>query len=509
MKYINRPRLLLTALMITGVTATVQAQDERDALRYSFLQPQGKARSIGFGSALGSVGGDFTSLSVNPAGIGIYRRSEITITPSLMFANTSSDYTGNNDDNSGSHFSMSNLGFVITKAEKGNRNRNGGWTAVSFGIGLTRLADFTRNYAYEGRNITSSGSYVFEYDANKYGLSSNHMISTPGDLGFESYLLDPVTDTFGNITYHTVVHPSANSPVSQSTIIRERGGISELGLTLGGAYEDKLLIGGTLGFPIVRYERNKTFEERDMSGDDNNDFNYYRYSDDLRTNGAGVNFKLGFIYKPVDNFRFGLAVHTPTYYSLTDISNLSVIANTEGTVGTQTATALENQYDYHLTSPWRGVASATALFGPYGFFTFDYEYVDYGSSRVTFGSSAYEKDYQRYVNNTIKSTYQGAHNVRTGVEIRIENFMLRGGFGYYGDPYKSSTVNGEHIDISGGLGFRFANAFVDLGFVHHRYANSEQPYQLPNETPYLGITVPTAQLTTGANNAVLTLGFKL
>jgi hypothetical protein len=425
-----------------------------------------------------------------------------------MFTNTTSSYTGNNDENSGSHFSISNLGLVLTNAEMGNKKRTGGWTAISFGVGLTRLADFTRDYAYEGRNTTSSGSFVFEYDANKNGLSDN-LIASPADLGFESYLLDPLTDSAGNRTgYISVVNPTATSPVSQSTIIRERGGISELGLTLGGAYEDKLLIGGTLGFPIVRYERNKTFEERDLSGNDNNNFDFFRYSDDLKTNGAGINFKLGLIYKAADNFRFGLAVHTPTYYSLTDINNRSVIANTEGTIGIRTATAIENQYDYHVTSPWRGIASATALFGPYGFFTVDYEYVDYGSSRMKFGTSADEKDYQRYVNNTITNTYQGASNIRAGVEFRLDNFMLRGGFGYYGNPYRNATFNGERIDISGGLGFRFEKAFLDLGFVHHQYTNSEQPYQLPNEAPYLGLVVPTAELKTRANNIVVTVGFK-
>jgi len=497
-----RNSLLLSAAFVAATAQSAMAQDERDALRFSFLQPQGTARSIGFGSALGSVGGDFTSLSVNPAGIGIYRRSEVMISPSLMFTNTTSDYTGNSADESGSHFSFSNFGIVTTRVEKGRRKQRTGWSTVSFGFGLTRLADFTRNYNYEGRNTTSSGSFVFEYDANEYGLSGNDLISTPADLGYQSFLLDPFDDSTGQVFYRSVVNPSDTSPVSQRTVIRERGGLSELGLTLGGSYEDKLMIGATLGIPIVRYIRSKTFEERDLSGKSNNDFDYFRYSDDLRTNGAGVNLKLGFIYKPVENFRFGAAIHTPTYLSLTDVSNQSVIANTEGTIGTNTATAVENQYDYNLITPWRGIVSATALFGPYGFFTIDYEFVDYGSSRFKFGPSGAEKDYQRDINDLIKSTYKGASNIRTGVEIRLDNFMIRGGFGYYGNPYKSGSPSAERLDFSGGIGFRFENAFLDLAFVHRQYKNSEQPYQLP------AIVIPTAELTTGANNAVFTLGFK-
>lgn len=500
--------LALTALF-TGSALKVFAQDERDALRLSMLQPQGTARSMATGSALGSVGGDFTSLSVNPAGIGIYRRSEIMITPSLTFSNTGSEYSGNSIDESGSHFAISNVGIVTTATTSGRNKRSaGGWSSVSFGIGLTRLADFTRDYSYSGRNTTSSGSFVFESDANEFGLSNEYLNNfnptSLGDLGYKTYLLD----TFGT-GYISVVNPTDTTPVSQSNIVSERGGISELTFTLGGAYQDKLLLGATLGVPIVRYTRSKTFEERDLSGKLNNDFEYFRYNDNLKTTGAGLNLKLGFIYKATDNFRFGAAIHTPTYYSLTDISNLSLTANTEGFGGTVSATAIENQYDYNISTPWRGVVSATGLFGPYGFFTVDYEYVDYASARIHFGQSQYEKNQQSYVNNLIKSTYQGASNIRTGLEFRFDNVSLRGGFGYYGNPYKSGTPSAERLSFSGGLGFRFANAFLDLAFVHNQWKNNEQPYQLPNKDPYIGLIVPTADLTTGSNTAVMTLGFKL
>src|SRR5690606_20739067 len=142
--------------------------------------------------------------------------------------------------------------------------------------------------------------------------------------------------------------------------------------------------------------------------------------------------------------------------------NLSVIANTEGFAGTNTATAVENQYDYNLTTPWRGIVSATAMLGQSGFFTIDYEFVDYASSRFKFGTSIDEKDYQRFINDRIKSTFQGASNIRTGLEIRLDNFMVRGGFGYYGNPYKSGNPSARRLSFSGGVGFRFPNAFLDL-----------------------------------------------
>lgn len=508
MNFLSNKSILIAATML-ATYLPASAQDERDALRFSFLQPQGTARSIGFGGALGSVGGDFSSLSVNPAGIGIYRSSEFTVTPSLTFSNTSADYANNTgDQGSATHFAFANLGLVTTHVARGRRAASTGWTSVSFGVGLTRLADFTRAYNYFGQNATSSGSFVFESNANAYGLNPPDYNYSLGDLGYNSYLLNPYDST--GSSYVSVVNPTANAPVSQLTSVTERGGISELGLTLGGSYQEKLMIGGTLGFPIVRYVRNKTFTERDLSGDPNNNFDYFTYDEELRTTGGGINLKLGFIYKVNDLFRFGAAVHTPSYYSLTDIQNQSLTANTEVLHQTTTARLLENQYDYNLLTPWRGILSATAFFGTHGFFTIDYEFVDYSSAKFNFDDEAYERD----VNNAIKQSLRGASNVRAGVELRFDNFMVRGGFGYYGNPYKNNFYssndngNGERLDFSTGLGFRFANAFIDLGFVHHEYKSNEQPYYLSGPA-YANLVVPTANLSTGTNTAVLTLGFKL
>lgn len=479
--------------------SAAHAQNTDDALRFSFLQPQGTARSIGFGSALGSIGGDFSTLAVNPAGIGIYRRAEITFTPSLTFSNTEGKFLGNSDEASGSHFAISNIGLVTTQQMRG-RNAKSGWTTFSFGLGLTRLADFTRDYSYAGRNTTSSGAFAVSANAIKYGLDPDNNTSL-GDLGYQTYLLDT--------GLRSIVKPSETSPVQQITTVSERGGISELGITLGGSYQDQFMLGGTLGFPIVRYSREKTFNEQDLSGNGNNNFGYFTYNEQLKTSGGGVNLKLGFIYKPTDNFRFGAAIHTPSFLSLTDIYNQDLTANTEAYHGTTSASTLENQYDYTLMTPWRGIVSATALFGGHGFLTADYEYVDYSSARFGFDDNIYEGE----VNNAIKKTFQGASNVRAGVEIRIENFQVRGGFGYYGNPYKSGTPGAERLDFSAGFGYRFPNAFIDFGFVHRQYESSEQPYQLagtdvPGST-YYGLIIPSAQLNTGINNAVLTFGFKL
>jgi hypothetical protein len=70
--------LILTLFSLTYCIG----QTSSDALRYSYLHPvTGTARTIGIGSSIGALGGDFSSVSINPAGIAMYRSSEFTITP--------------------------------------------------------------------------------------------------------------------------------------------------------------------------------------------------------------------------------------------------------------------------------------------------------------------------------------------------------------------------------------------------------------------------------------------
>ncbi len=156
--------VLLPALIFGSVAAS--AQDITEAYNLSNLTVQGTARSMGFGNALGSVGGDFSSLSVNPAGLGVYRSSELTFTPSLRINATSSEYTTVTTMDNNTHFNINNFGLVFTNAPKGKRYDDRNWKTVSFAFGMNRTADFNRNYTYQGKNTTSSGSQVFESDAN-------------------------------------------------------------------------------------------------------------------------------------------------------------------------------------------------------------------------------------------------------------------------------------------------------------------------------------------------------
>lgn len=512
---------IFTTLLITSIIGTTwyaAAQTEADALRFSMLSPQGTARSMGFGGALGSIGGDFSSLSVNPAGIGVYRSSEFTVTPSLKLNSTNSTYisaagvpsTAMQDNNT--RFNFNNIGVVFTNAAKGKRYKNSDWKSTSFGIGITRVADFSSNHVYSGYNDSSSASEVFSIDAINYPSDSLNNATLAG-LGYMSYLIDGD----GNGGFYTL--PNWTTGLNQQRSVEQKGGISDINFSFGGNYKEKLLLGATISIPTLRYLSTINVREEDASGNPDNGFDYFEYQESLKTTGTGINLKLGFLYNITPYLRAGASVHTPTYFGLTDIQNRYVVSNTEGfkaSLGDNTGPntrvdAPENEYQYSLITPWRGVISAAGIIGKYGFITVDYEYVGYNSARFSFEDV--DAIYEKEINNSIKNMYKGASNLRIGGEARIDILMLRVGFGYYGNPYRNATMGSERMAYSAGIGFRFDNIALDLGFTHTATEAQEQPYALnyPDgyiQAPYLNPTAPSATIKQSFNNVALTFGVR-
>lgn len=505
----SRLRLFSAILLgLSGYTINASAQSEEDALRFSYLQPQGTARSMGFGGALGSIGADFGTLSVNPAGIGVYRSSEFMFTPSLKLNNNDATYLGQSSSDNSTRFTFNNLGFVLTSAAEGKRYQRSKWKAYSFGFGINRMADFSRNYTFGGLNTTSTFSERFALDANASNDLDNDL-GNPGTLaglGYQSYLIEEdANGSFYSVPY------DATASINQLKTVEQRGGLTDINISFGGNYDETFMIGATVGIPSVRYFRDITYTESDASGNPDNDFDYFTYKESMSIKGSGINLKLGMIYKANDYVRLGAALHTPTYFNLQNVMNTSIVSNTEnyknylgeGGGPVTAVTAPENIYDYGLTTPWRGVLSGSVILGKFGFITADYEFVDYSSARFNF--SSVDKSYETDVNQSIRSNYRGASNVRVGAEGRVDNFMMRLGFGYYGSPYKNASYNADRYDISAGVGLRFDGWFVDLAYVRSMMDQKVYAYVLDYADQLIA---PTATLNTSLNNVALTVGFK-
>jgi hypothetical protein len=500
------------------ISVRLMAQEPADALRYSWITQGGTARQQAIGGAMGSLGGDISATFVNPAGLGFYKTGDFVLSPGFNFLNNKSTYYNRTEKDNGSKFVWGTTGLVMGWSNPRAKVKS---SVISFAV--NRNADFNSNILYRGAESQNSYSQKFlEEIRNNNDRDANHVADSypfGTSLALNTYWIDTVAGgSSGNYQFQTRA-PIATGLLQQNTI-KSSGGITEFAIAGAANVNDKFYFGGTLGIPVLRYIRTTEFLESDATSNVNNNFNYAAFSDNLSTRGVGINLKLGILYKPVENWRLGLAVHTPTYYSLEDKYYSSITTDTEGYKGllTQNSTNLPNgflDFKYALLTPYRVIASGAYVLDEEadvtkqkGFVTADIEYVNYkATSFHQDGGGNYDqstKNYFSQLNSAIKNAYKGAVNVRLGGELKFDTWMVRAGGAYYGNPYQNiKGENGHRLQVTGGLGYRNKGMFIDLAYVQNITKDINFPYRL-QYAPYSGATVKGM-----GGNIIVTLGFKI
>jgi len=510
----------LPALLSIFFTTAVVAQVPEDALRSGFLIPNGTARSMAIGGAVGSLGGDITANNVNPAGIGLFKTNEFVFTPGIGLNNNKFNYRGDASSNKKNGFNYGATGFIFgTPSPKYSR-----WSSTAFSISVNQLANYNNRTFYRGRNDASSFSeqYLEELvkdNASPTAAEENYIFGS--SLAYRTFLIDSFISA-GRLGYQSqasVSRPGAEG-VLQENDITTRGGYHEISLAFAGNMNDKLYLGGSVNLPVIYYQRDQRFKESDASNNTNNNFNFFEFTENSTGRGIGINAKLGFIYKPQESIRLGLAVHTPSFISFRDNIRAAMTTDTENYtrngVLTETSDNLNSgnagQRDYNMSTPWRVIGSASYVFREIndtrqqrGFVSADLEYVNYRSAR--FYSSTQGDgtgvDYYRSLNDKVKEYYKGAINARLGGELKFNTLMVRAGAAYFGNPNEqNATLKTNRIIASGGLGYRNHGIFIDLTYAHQFVKDVNFAYRL-NDKPNTFATQ-----TGSRGNIIATIGFK-
>lgn len=517
---------LLVALCVSG--GHLMAQDEADALRYSRTTAGGTARTQAIGGAMGSLGGDYSAAHMNPAGLGFFRTNEFVITPGFYFKKNDNLYRGTATDQDKSGLQFANAGLVFGLPTNSNDSK---WRNFSISLGFNKIANFNNKQYIKGNNYDHSYTEKFLEELINNNVTSVSAAASNFPLGsslaFNTYLIDTVANANGGIGgYRSNVTP-ANGLLQQDQY-EEKGGIDEFSLGFGGNYNDKLYIGVSLNVPSIRYERNRTYAEDDLTdGTAQNDpyFSYFELKDRLKTDGVGFNAKLGLIYSPTSSVRLGAAFHTPTWYSLKDASTAQILVNTDtydpdgsGVERFQYTTDLTDgypvEYEYSLSTPWKALVSGSYIIGAnsadvkkqHGFITADVEYVNYTSMKYKFNKgSQSDRDYAKALNNSIDELYTSALNVRVGGELKFNTIAARAGFAYYGSPYEDSNIDAANMKISGGLGYRNRGFFIDLTYIHTLAKDDYAPFKLQEDG---NVPVTPAKVDISGGNIVMSVGFK-
>ena len=472
------------------ISVNTYGQSARDAIFFSQFDLGGTARTVGVGGSLGALGGDFAVVSSNPAGLATYRSSELVITPTYYFASTDSRLENNpslSDDKS--KFNFNNIGWVNA------RDPRGYWRTSNIAVGMNKIANFNNRSAFRG---TSIGSITDRYLQLAGGLLIDELDDFEAGPAWEVIAIDnlnytgddPIDDGQYTSDYQLAEAPDLFKESSEEI----SGAINELNFSMAGNLEDKIYLGWGVGIPIVKYERVRDYTENDQDGTIPF-FNQLDYQERLDISGAGVNFKFGMIYRANQSMRMGLAIHTPTWYSLEETFTTSIIYDSDEL---RTSQSPENTFSYSFSSPWRFIGSFGYLVNKSGFLTAEVEYNNYAGS--SFGlEEGFDFD-QNLLNRDIDDLYDGSLTVRAGGEFAVKKLRLRAGIQAAQNPYRSS--DDFQLAYSAGLGLRAGRFLVDLAYKRSMQEINTEPYAVDQ----FAVATLTKDIT--VNRLLLTLGVR-
>ncbi len=496
-----RIKYIICLIALTAIGKSSFAQYAKDAVRFSTGQTGTTSRIKALGNANVAVGGDLTSVGGNPAGLGFFTRSEISITPEFNGTKNNAGYLGQNTSESKNSGNLNNFSAVFYSRLNTPRGRDKtkGWLSLNFGVGYNRTNDFGDNIRFGGTNSTST---INDYYAD---LATNSGVDASGDFlqdyAYNHYLIDETSaGVYGANNPGTGT--SLVTPVKQLNNIARTGGQSEFNLSMGANYSNKLYLGFGIGITNLRYNSTNAFNEMGVVNNDDGtpgvftDKNYNStYTQYQATRGAGFNLKIGAIYKIEEHVRLGAQLTSPTWMSIDDVFSEGL--NTSLSSGKRYNNVTPDyNLSYTMRTPFKAAGGLSVFIGKFGFVTGDVEYVDYSSTKIN-SSSAFDASFD---NSIIRNNYKGAVNTRFGAEIKLPaSVMLRGGYGIMGSPLKTG---GKNITMAtAGLGYRFGTYYIDAAYQHVSGTQIINPYLSSYGSPQ-------ANVNRVNNNLFLTLGLR-
>ena len=526
-------RKLFYLFLLTLAPLLSFSQEVLDAGNLSQYQSTGTARILAMGGSSNALGGDISSAYNNPAGLSQFKTNEIVLSPGVFLNKTNMLYndTRFRDDRTRINLGASGILFSFYHYNKKRKI-----IRTNVAVALNQTANFNTDFSYRGENRNSSYSekWAEELISNNIRNFDNALILSPAgaSLAVENYLVDSIRIGSDISGYRTNINTGL-FPINQSFSYRISGSVNELALSVASNRTEKFYYGITLGLPMLRRTEISTIEERDLSGNTNNDFDNFRYNETITTKGTGILLRAGILYKPLEHFRIGLNIQSPTFYTLTrtmdaqlqtSVENYAIRINGNDSSRPKTFNLStrditggnEYSYDYKFTTPWRAGLAIAYVFRETenvkrqrAMITAEAEIVNHQS--INLSNRATENnpntsDYYKQLNKDIRLIYRPAFNFRIGGEIKFHTIMFRGGFQYLQSPFENKAlpkgIKGYRLIPSIGIGYRDKGVFADLTYSHSIGDGVHFPYLLSgNIYPYAISNIFNGQILT-------TIGFK-
>lgn len=513
---------ILAIAAATSVAA--MAQDYTYAERFSRVDPMGSARSQAMGGAFGALGADFTSSVLNPAGFGIYRASEMGMTLGVNTRNISTNIpllggrTLDGTESKDTHLNFLQIGAALNSS---TIRQESGIVGHTFAVTYNKLADydamydvtnphshsslldyfladerayndFEANLAWDAENLF----YEFtEYDDQVFDENGKPVYDENGDEVWEFHHVEvdhsawecPWEDADGNPYFDQGMRSeySNNGIVGNVSINRhfyDKGDKGEFAVNYAQNIANQFFWGVKMGVVSHTFKREMTHNEK-YNGDVLYDYapNSFVYRSSLNQDATGFALGAGFLYIPMPEIRIGLAVHAPTFYSVTDILESSFKAKNQDEHFSPV-----NEWKYKYTAPARVIFSLAGVVGRLGIISADYEFVGNKSSKFRNSEEASTEDgYYTSLNDQLKNDLSNIHKLRIGAEVKPTSILaLRLGYKMQTSPYSSNVVKRSYLnrDITGGIGLRFSNVYLDFAYVNNMV--KDEAWILPDSEYY-------------------------
>lgn len=536
-------RKIVLASALSLLFTFAQAQGEMDAIKLSQNDLTGTARSVAMGGAFGALGGDISGIAINPAGIGVYKSSEIVTTLNFQNVNTETELNRGKIDDKKFKFNFDNFAFVTSLPLY-----NDDVPTFNVGFSYNRLKNFDRQYKMSGDNVQSLSNYMayrtnnlnprvtnpnseFELYGSDYDAFYDSNYDWMSIIGYNGLQILSPDNGSGNNTVTGVYNPSiTGTQINGDLFVREKGSIGSYDFNFGTTISDIVSIGATLSVTDINYHRYTNYEETYPAFTGNG----FRLDNELKTEGSGFQAKVGVIVKPIQELRFGVSYHSPTWYNMTDYFGVSMDYNYSQIFGNEDYqgnfdSGYDHYYDYKLRTPDKWTFSLAGVIGQTAIISADYEYTNYKNNMKLFDRDnnalgSVDNDPNRF----IKEDFRGASTLRVGAEIRITpQFSGRIGYAWMQSPLETSFKNNEqevmtvgsdaHYVLDGdvnhftyGLGYRFSrNFYTDLAFVIK--SQKSDLYTFSNahdEARNVNIGSDKVEMKTNTFQGILTFGYK-
>jgi len=276
---------IISFVVFAALTSASYSQSlgyQNIATMFSRNDENGSARFVAMGGAFGAIGGDVSSMTINPAGISIFNGNNAAIAFQIRNTEIATTYYNNILTTQEDFFNISNAGAVLTF----ENNIDNDWSKFAFGVNFRVTADFENRF------------------------------NAKGNSGFSSFDNFPLDESEIPIVY--------NISESQEFSNFYNGELSELNFVFSGVYQEKLHVGAGLNFYDINFSQQIVLKENNNDGFENTLTS--RFYQENFTNGVGFSMSAGFIYKPTKAFRIGLSYQSPTWYTEL-IENTNIINN--------------------------------------------------------------------------------------------------------------------------------------------------------------------------------------